>query len=303
MDGKSLLYSLRNLLNESSTSGFLNTRSSYEFLWEAAKEFVKRTKCLHATQTITTVASQSSYTLNADFLALWLTDQSKEYVIRYTSSGSLYRVKLRDYGRVLLDNSTTSASVPSYFALIDNETAVTRITGTATGNGAKSGGEAILTDSAGDFSNAAAGDIVHNTTDGSVGYVLSKTSSTQLVTALFDGANDDWSTSDAYVIQPQTRIKLTLDPPPSSASDTVTFDYVQAPAPVFSDYGIYRIPEIYQDALVKYAAWLYKFRDREPNFGDVYYRQFDSAVRRAAEQYTQAFGKTKIHINLGGNRY
>ena len=72
MDGKGLLYKLGSLLNEDATSGFLDDFTSYEFLYEAAKEFVSRTACITATQTITTVVDQTDYTLNADFLGLYL---------------------------------------------------------------------------------------------------------------------------------------------------------------------------------------------------------------------------------------
>ena len=51
-------------------------------------------------------------------------------------------------------------------------------TRTTTSAGAAVGGASTLTDTGGDFSDVSPGDIVHNTTDGSDGIVLSKTSST-----------------------------------------------------------------------------------------------------------------------------
>ena len=49
MDGTDLLRRLRQLLNEDSDSGWLDKQSSYDFLFEAAVEYVDRTACLRGT--------------------------------------------------------------------------------------------------------------------------------------------------------------------------------------------------------------------------------------------------------------
>ena len=191
---------------------------------------------------------------------------------------------------------------PDHFTIIDDPVLDNQVTGTATGDGAASGGQCILTDTAADFSDVSAGDIVHNTTDGSDGVVLSKTSTTVLVTALFNGTADDWTSSDAYVIQPQGKLQLILDPPPSTGGHTLTVHYIQQPAPVYSDYGTFRFQSQYMDAIIKYAAFQYKYRDREPNYGDVYYMHWDRQVRMANHNLNRTLKRNKLTVNMKARR-
>ena len=286
MDGKDLKRRLQQLLNEDSDSGWLDSRTTYDFLYEAALEFVDRTHCLKGTQSISTVADQTDYNINPDFLKLYLADSDGGLVLKVDDDF----IPWKDYGEIQYGNQTTSVSIPDNFTVIDADLP-DQVTGTATSVGASVGGESTLTDSAADFTDVEAGDSVHNTTDGSTGIVVSKTSGTVLKTALFDGTADDWTSSDAYVIQPQGRYKLVLDPPPSGVN-TITLSYIQAPKPVYSDYGTYRFPLQNLTALIKYAFWLYKYRDKEPNFGDGMYRYWDSAVRKAGNTFNQALNRT-----------
>ena len=71
-DGKDLLRRLRNLLNEDSDSGWLDEQTSYDFLYDAAIEFVDKTGCVRSSQEITTVAEEDEYNINPDFLRLYL---------------------------------------------------------------------------------------------------------------------------------------------------------------------------------------------------------------------------------------
>jgi hypothetical protein len=73
MDGKDLLRRLRQLLNEDTDSGWLDTHTSYDFLYEAAKTTVDRLGCLKSSQSITTVAEDDEYNLNPDFMRLIIT--------------------------------------------------------------------------------------------------------------------------------------------------------------------------------------------------------------------------------------
>ncbi|MEW6606078.1 MAG: hypothetical protein AB1414_01320 [bacterium] len=76
-------------------------------------------------------------------------------------------------------------------------TLVTGATGTAT----TGTGTMVLQDSAADFGgadNVEVGDVIRNTTDGSVGYVISVDSATQLTTYLEGGTDNDWDLNDAY---------------------------------------------------------------------------------------------------------
>lgn len=298
MDGKELLYGLRNLLNESADSGFMDDKTSYYYLNEAAYEFIRRTKFLRESQTITTVADQSAYDLNADFIEVYLRDYEKQPFIKINDGSTDQFIFWRNYEDIKYSNNTTSAAIPGFFTITNDSDLDSRLTGTATSAGAASGGECTLTDTAADFSTANVGDTVHNTTDGSSGKILSKTSTTVLVTALFGGTNNDWSNADAYVIQPQGRLQLILDPPPSTAGYTITVDYVQRPAPVYSDYGIFKIQSQYMDALIKYAFWLYKYRDGEPNYGDNMYTYFDRQVRAAQGTINNTYRRNDVSVNL-----
>lgn len=295
MDGKELKRRLRQLLNEDSDSEWLDTRTTFDFLYEAAEEFVNKTHCLKGSQTITTVADQTDYNLNVDFLKLFLKDTSGNYRIKYGDNSFIVWKEEND---IIYGNRTTSVSLPDAFT-ISNADLPSSVTGTATSIGAATGGLSVLTDTAADFTNVEAGDSINNTTDGSSGVVLSKTSTTVLETALFGGTADDWSSSDAYTIQPQGRYKLVLDPPPSSA-ETITVNYIKRPTPVYSDYQAYSFIDKHATALIKYAFMLYKYRDLEPGMGDAMYRFWDSALRGAGYETNQAFNrKIKVRFKNG----
>jgi hypothetical protein len=298
VDGKSALRGLRELLNERSTSSWLDTRSSYYWIYQSAIEFVRRTQCLKNTQSITTVADQASYTLNADFMEMYLrTEDTHELYIKYNDGTSDYFIKFKKYQEIIYENQTTSKTIPDFFTIIDDSVKDTRLSSTTTSVGAASGGECTLTDSAADFADVSPGDIVHNTTDGSDGVVLSKTSSTALVTALFDGTDNDWTSGDAYVIQPQARLKIVFDPAPSTSSHTATVYYIERPDPVYSDYGIYRIQSQYLQALVFYAAALYEYRDDEVNSSSRLVQFFDREVRQASAGLNDSFERKGFTTN------
>lgn len=400
MDGKDLLRRLEQVLNEESVGTWTDDKSSYDFLWEAAKEWVARTKALTSMQEFLTVAGQPNYALPAGFLKLYLMNSNNRYFIRY-SDGTDHFVTFKDYEDILYGNSistvdiqqstlTTSAttlqdigqdfsdwetssgnsvyqvrftntqgveswaflgeastttetddtiavftdlardttgwngagtpsgtashyriekvstqSFPSSFAIRDKQALYSQITGTATSDGDASGGQCILTDTSGvfittDYVNK--GDVIHNTTDASDGVVLSVTDATHLYCALFNGTDNEWDSSDAYVIQPQGRLELFLDPPPSTSGHIVRVDYIERPDPVYSDYGVYRFRQHAMEAIIKYAAWLYKYRDQEPKFGDVLFQWFDRAVRREAADLKPTTKRTRWTVNLKARR-
>ena len=297
MDGADLIRRLNQLMNEDSTSGWLNTRTSYDYLYEAACEFNSRTNRLTGTQSITTVADQSEYEIDQEYMKLYLMNNDGDFFIKLNDGTNDYFIKWKDYGDIIYQNNTDSVTIPKSFSIKDGSLP-SRESGTATSDGASSGGECTLTDTAADFSDVIEGAIVHNTTDGSAGVVIGKTSSTVLTTALFDGTNDDWTSADAYVIQPSARYNLVLAPPPSTAGYTVTLYYTKRPKPVYSSYGIYRFPVDIAPALVKYAFWLYKYRNQEPNFGDAMYKFWDLQVRRYADTINHGSRSSRIKISL-----
>ena len=300
MDGKELLYSLRQLLGEDASSGFMDSRTSYRFLWEAAKNFVSRTDCLRTTQSITTVASQAGYSLSADFMSLYLRDRDKNYIIKYNDGSTNTFLRQRDYEAVITEDNTSAVDLPQSFSIIDAPTLSAQVSGTASAVGAASGGQCTLTDTSSStkFANVEAGDVVHNTTDGSDGFVLSKTDSTHLVIALFGGTDNDITSADAYVIQPQGRLQLVLNPPPSTSSHTVTVYYIQIPAPVFSSYGVYRFQSQWDTAILNYAAWLYKYKDRTPELGDKFHQFYELEVRRAVSLYKSSLSSNDFPVSF-----
>lgn len=302
MDGYTSLLRLQELLQEDSTSTFIDTRTSYEYIWEAAQDFVARTGCITGTQDITTVAETSTYDLEPDFMELFLRDSNNEFVVKYYDTSAYTFIKHRAYDAVITSNNTTSTSIPWSFSIRDKRSDATAVTGTTTSDGADSGGECVLTDSTATFT-CNPGDMVHNSTDGSHGIVLALTSTTAVVTALFGGTNNDWTSSDAYTIMPQAMKQIILDPPSSTAGHTVTIEYIKRPHPVFSYYRSYRIPPQYMNAVLKYAAWLYKYRDREPSSGDAWYKYYDAQVERAMNSEIKAKAKTSFRVNMKKQAY
>lgn len=298
MDGRSARLLLANTLNEATTSTFIEEGLSWDYLYEAALEYNRLTKALTGSQSITTVAETSAYDLNADFQELRVRDGENNFVVKYYDGTYYSWIPFRPYEAAYYSNNTSSVSIPSTFSVTDNQTAGSLITGTATSTAAASQDTATLTDTAGDFTNASVGDSIHNTTDGSDGYILSKTSTTVIVTALFGGTNNYWTSADAYIIAPQGRKSLVVDPPSSTASHTITVPYIQKPAPVYSDYGFYRFDNTAMLAIVKYAAWLYKYRDSEPNFGDAWYKFWLATVTASGSQLKKALDRTSFRVNM-----
>jgi len=299
MDGYTLLYQLRQLLNESSTATWLDTQSSYDYLYQSAIMLSNRINMPTTTQTITTVADQTNYPLNADYLKMYLTDNQNRYFVKYYDGTSYYWVYWRDYAGVVLANQTTSVKIPDSFTIRDRA-ASDPDTGTCTTAADETNNEATLTDSAATFTTTgvSAGDWIHNTTDASHGVVVSVTSETALVSALYGGTDNEWDDSDAYKITMQPRLELVFDPPPSTASHSVTVYYVQKPAPVYSYYRSYKFYPALMPALVHYAAWLYKYRDRQPDYGDVFYKTWDNACRNVNQMLNSGIIRKGYGVNF-----
>jgi len=299
MDGYTLSYQLRQLFSESASGTWLDTVTSYDYLYQAAIATSMRLNSPTTTQTITTVASQTNYALNANYLKMYLTDNQNKHFVKYYDGTNYSWVYWRDYAAIVLANQTTSVSIPDSFT-IREKAAASADTGTCTTAGDETDNESTLTDTAATFSTTgiSAGDWIHNTTDGSHGIVLSVTDNTHLICALYGGTDNEWDTSDAYTITLQPRLELVFDPPPSTASHTATVYYVQRPDPVYSNYKSYPFYPTLTPALVHYAAWMYKYRDQAPDYGDRFYRTWDNATR--AMNHTLNEGKVKggFKVNL-----
>jgi len=298
MDGKNLSRLVRQSINESSTSVWLDERTTYDYLYEAAKEWVRRTKCLTNTQSITTVADQTDYTIDGDYMGLYLRNAENKYYIKYNDGSDNYFPTFKGYSSIIYDDNDTSVAIPDNFSIADEQSLDSQISGTASADGDATGGKSLLTTTS-DLSDVTSGDIVHNTTDDSDGVVVSVPSGgTTAYICLFDGTDNEWDSSDAFIIQPRRRFRLILDPPPETASETITFYYIQKPAPVYSDYDVYNIAFEYSEALAKYAVWLYKYRDREPQFGDAFYQYWERAIRAYIGQTEDALHRTKFTVSF-----
>lgn len=307
MDGWTLDKALRESINEDSDSGYLNKRMSYEWLWEAAIQLNSRLAAITGTQTITTVAEQSEYTLNPDFMGLYLRDINNDLYVKHTdSSSNVTFILFQEYDALYYQNNTTSADLPYRFSLKDATTQVSNITGTASAIGAVANGEATLTDTSSttQFANVSVGDLVHDTTHDYHGIVISKTSNTALVTAIFDEAGTayGWAASDAYIIVPQGRFSIVVDPPSKTAGYSITVPYIKKPTPVFSPYRTYPFPATCMPDLVQYAAFKYKYRDREPGFGDKFAAWFDRAARTTNGVVRKGLNRGGFSINMKGNK-
>lgn len=308
MDGATLLRTLRESVGEPSGSQYLDTRTSYGFLWEAAIELVRRTRCLKSTQAITTVADTASYALNADFLSLDLRNTNDEYIVKYSDGTTNYWPTFEEYDTIIYADQTESQSIPDRFTIIDRPTLYSQITGTATSIGASSAGLSTLTDTNGLFTTTdyvSVGDIVHNTTGGSSGIVLAVTDATHLNTAMYNnstGASASWAVSDAYVIQPQGRLNIQFDPPCSTASHTATVYYIQRPAPVFHDYGQYRFLPQHCNALISYAAARYRLADREPQDWDIFQKSWYNRLGEISKATRSTFNRGGFRMSLKGEK-
>jgi hypothetical protein len=309
LDGKTLKNMLYYLVNEPTGSGFIDEKTSFDFLYEAALEYNRLTETLHGTQTITTTADTSAYYLNPDFQGIRLYDTYNNLLIKFydTSAATTQFIPFRPYEHIYQALNTTPVEIPTNFSITDGETVDAEITGSCTTDSSEStGGPKILTDSAGTFTTTysagvdfvSVGDTIHNLTDGSCGVILNVVSTTVLHTSLFYGTDNDWDSSDNYVIIPQIRKKLILDPPNNSAGDTITVLYVRKPAPVYTDRGIYPFDSSAAFALTKYAAWLFKYRDREPNFGDALYKAWVVAVTAASSRENKSYDRNKFRVNF-----
>lgn len=306
MDGKELLYQLREILGEDEGSTWMDDKTSYYYLWHGAQRYVAKTNSLTTYQDITTVADQVNYSLESDFMKLYLLDSYNRYYARYyEAGGSAYSwLYWKDYEDVLKANkvaSTDSVEVPTHFSIRDRATAGSQITGTATSAGAASGGQCTLTDTSGLFTttdDVSVGDVIHNTTDASDGVVLSVTDATHLECALFGGTDNEWGSSDAYVIQPQGRLEFILHPPPDDASDTARIWYIRRPDPVFSDYGIYQFTQQGMEAILDYAAGRYKYRDKSQKEAREFLMNWDMKVKQDSTNIRPRLKKKSFPISL-----
>lgn len=303
MIGIDYLKRLSQIMGESyPASNWMDKKTSFDYLYEAAKDFCRETRILRGSQSITTVANQANYALNPDFREVYAENDDTDKVIRYYNTAGYTWLTQQYHSATVYNNNTTAILNPTSFS-ITSRAAGTQLTGTATSSGAQSGGESTLTDTSASFTGSVSiGDTVYNTTSGYIGIVTGVTSGTALKTAMFDSSGQTssyagWSSSDAYIIQPQSRFDLYLDPMPSTSGHAVTVNYLQTPAPVYTDYGSYNLPGGFEEAILKYAVWLYKYRDTKPQIGDYLYKFYEMQVREARGVGEKALNKPTFKVS------
>ncbi len=86
MIGINYLLRLSQILAQSCPgAAWLDKKTSFDFLFEAAKDYAKKTRCLCSTQSITTVSGVAYYALNPDFQKVFTekSTDAKKKVIKY----------------------------------------------------------------------------------------------------------------------------------------------------------------------------------------------------------------------------
>ena len=308
MDGYTLLTQLRQAIGESGTSTWPEAKLSYEMLYRAAVATADRSGIITSSQIISTVANQAAYLLNADFLRLFLMDSQNRLYIKYTHSTFDSFIYWVDYSSIVMNNASVSVDVPNWFSITD-AAPLSQITGSTNTDSSsafdtnttysifgESLGESTLGTGA-SLSNVSAGDIIHHPLDDSHGIVLALSSSITLAIALFGGTQNYFTSGRAFFINPQQRYQLVLDPPPATTGDTVTLGYVKKPAPVYSAYRSYPFPNDFH-GLVQRASWEYRFRDKQPDFGDRQYRNWEVNVKELGKAVNKAKRRKRFHVNF-----
>ena len=302
MDGITLRKMLTETINEDfGTTEFMPTKTSYDYLYMAAIEYNNRLRAFTDTQSITTVADQAGYTLDHDFMQIRSGFSDNEFYLKYNDGSNNTFLTMGDRDEIIHGDSTTSVTVPDEF-YVDDVTLSSNLTGTTTSAGALANGSATLTDTGATFStnDVSPGDLVHDTTNTLSGVVISVTSETALETAMFTnaGAYGSWADSAAYTLTRQPRQKIVFSPPPSTAGHTVTVYFVQRPAPVYTDFGQYRISQELAPALVNYAAWKYKYRDKASDEGDRLFLVWDRDLRRSGTQVNKRLNRRGFKFSM-----
>lgn len=290
MDGKWLLRAFLDALDEDVAEEFRGTdaRIAYQYLDNAAIEFVRMTRCLTSSVTIKTVAGQQAYDLPPDFIGLYLKDSQNRFFIRYFD-GNVYSKPLKtSYEKIFRDHETTAREIPTSFDIIDRQQAPETISGTASADGGRTGGLSVLQDGTKKFLTediVYPRDMIHNETDDSNGIVISVTSEIQATTALFAGKKDRWSKNDQYTIVRASGKQIFLNAPSATTGHEMTIPYVCMPSPVYSDYGFWRFPAWCCQAIVYEAAFQYENREGDYKAADRHHALFiEETVRQGRER-------------------
>lgn len=383
MTGQELLRRLRQILNEDENGAWMDDHTSYDYLYEAATEWVERTHSHVHFARIQTRSDVATYDLPANFLKLFESDKQNNYFVTFlgqngdkklrfvdyedmdnepigrgvnaqtgqtywvagtgfvdtkqdfsewetttgSNDGAAYLMRVWDYrGRMAWGYMGASATVagtndgiylyqdkflnnsgvngveatpdyymiyeaaqgdPDKFCITVSEKHEAPNAYTCASTGAIVNGESWFVGATSDDfigDGLAEGDYIYNTTDGSEGRIIDAPREQRLRVALFGGTNNYCSSDDSVVVVRRNRQQIHLTPTPSASNDLIHFPYIAIPHPVFSDHRAYTVRDTAAKSLVKYAAFLYKFRDSEPDFGNVYFIAFDRECRKELNQ-------------------
>ncbi|MDD4339207.1 MAG: hypothetical protein PHV00_05955 [Syntrophales bacterium] len=292
MDGRELTRAVLDFTDGYTAAGKEDKqRRIYECLDAAAAIFLRETRILHTSADLTTVEDQQDYDLPPDFIDLYMADRANRFFIRYYDGSNYSWPLCTSYEEIFRENKTESQSIPNRFCIRDKDDVEAAVTGNTSAAGAASHGQCILTDATQTFTTThrvQARDIVHNETDNSDGVVLSVTDATHLVTALFGGTNNAWTSGDVYRIQPATERELYLDAPSETAGHILRVPYVCMPTPVYSDYGAWRFPPRVCRAIASGAAALLVLPESSYDESRVMQGLFLDEIRRLRAERAQA---------------
>ena len=283
MNGKKLTQEWLGFCNQTVVDdNYASQLDIYDSLDTAACIYCRETRVLRGSVDITTEAGRQNYNMPPDFIDLYMQNSAKRFFIKYSDGTNTIWPVLDSYERLFYENLTTNQDFPSYFAINDATANPALITGTATATGAATNGRCILTDSTKLFTTTDKvypRDIIYNSTDGSLGVVLEVTDATHLYCALFGGTGNDWTSSDAYIIQPATKKSLVLCAPSLTAGHTITIPYVCMPAPVYWDFGAWTFPERTCRAIASGGASVFKLKKTEYKESQALGALFDAEVK------------------------
>lgn len=291
MDGKKLTRLVLDALDESDVSpNFADQRRIYENLDWAAEIFCSETKILRASVDIATVIDQQFYDLPPGFISLWMKNNTGKNFLKYTyGTDDVCWIYRKSYERIYKADYTESQETPNAFAIIEKEDKEDVISGTTTAAGPSVNGQCVLQDTSKLFLSTHKvypRDLVHNTADGSDGYVIAVTNDTNLICALFDGTDNDFTSGDVYVIQPAAERQVLFEAPSSVAGHTLTVPYNCSPSPIFSEIGFWRLRPRTCRAIAWGAASLFKVPKRQFKEADQLGAHFAAEVERVRQVLT-----------------
>jgi len=86
--------------------------------------------------------------------------------------------------------------------------------------------------------------------------------------------------STSHALSGSTLSSSILLYPTPSANMTITITYIPEPPTITSDSTVIPLPDDLSLPLASFIAFLYKYRDRDPSYGDHLYQVYETGIRR-----------------------